>query len=180
MQRGIRGCGIVVVATVLAQVALTGCKVTPRNVEVEQSPPLQTQWIRVALVGLGENEATYWDNIGPGEIWRPGNNLREHAKNMGYLRMWNLKAGTDPIHFALGKTDPIWKVWRDRNATHVVVIVDIRTGSRLQVLSLARHSLRKRDIRLSLRYRPAGSYGPGFYSPWVSINHSPYVEVGGS
>lgn len=111
--------------------ALGGCGCSPSmgkfNVEVALDPSLSERaggppQITVDLVGLNDTQVAAWTGKSMTQYWTPNDRLRVEAKS--YQHEMSFGPGNASPK-TLSKSDPIWEVWKSRQAMHLFVLADL-------------------------------------------------------
>jgi hypothetical protein len=106
--------------------ALGGCGYGHFNMEValdENDEGLRgklgktVQSIEVNLIGVNDTEFRRWEQVPMSQYWQPDNPFRLSAKK--YVMTFGGSAARKQL---LARSDPIWDVWQERNATHLFVL----------------------------------------------------------
>ncbi len=71
----------------------------------------------VHVVAVSETELPHWQTMSMTEYWEPGNATRESA--IKHVMTFGENSPTEQV---LGKNDPIWKKWDNRNAHSLLVL----------------------------------------------------------
>ncbi len=109
------------VSTMLLLGLLTGgCS---QKVTVVASDPICKKSVEVHLVGVNrlELETDSWEKTSMTDYWAPGSELRKRAQEYTHV----IQFGQGPCEVALGKKDPIRKVWKKKKAEYLFVLADL-------------------------------------------------------
>jgi len=76
--------------------------------------------IEVNIVAVNETELPRWETIPMSEYWDPENPLRKSAVKC--VMTFGEKLPEEQL---LKKDDPIWKTWKDRKATWLIILANL-------------------------------------------------------
>ncbi len=109
-----------------AALALGGC--SSRTIHIQGVGDICRQNVRVDVVGVNWMEKQQWEKTSMQEYWAAGNRRREDALAQGYI--YSVRFGpTKPCEVVIKEKDPLWKSWKERGATHFLVMFDTCTDA---------------------------------------------------
>jgi len=99
---------------------LAGCG---RSIHIEGLGDIRKQNVRVDVVGVNWVEKQQWEALSMQDYWGEGNQRRKDSIDQGYNLPVTFSPGS-PCEITLEEKDAIWKNWRQREATHFLVMFD--------------------------------------------------------
>lgn len=99
---------------------LAGCGL---NIHVEGIGDVRQQHVRVDVVGVNWVEKQQWEAISMQDYWSEGNQRRKDSIDQGYNLPVTFSPGS-PCEISLKPSDPVWQNWKQRKATHFLVMFD--------------------------------------------------------
>ncbi len=109
------GCAMMLAAGVM----LGGCQ----TIHVQGVGDVCNQNVRVDVVGVSWVERPQWEALSMQEYWSEGNQRRKDSIDQGYNLPIRFGPG-NPCEVTLKKKDRVWKKWKERGATHFLVMFD--------------------------------------------------------
>ncbi len=105
---------------------LAGCG--GRSIHVAGVGDVLKQNVRVDVVGVNWVEKQQWETVSMKDYWSEGNQRRADSIGQGY----NLPLAfspASPCEITVKDSDPLWKNWTQRKATHFLVLFDTCSDS---------------------------------------------------
>ena len=99
---------------------LAGCGV---NIHVQGVGDIRKQHVRVDIVGVNWVEKQQWETLSKQDYWSEGNQRRKDSIDQGYNLPITFSPGS-PCEITLKPSDPLWQTWKQRRATHFLVMFD--------------------------------------------------------
>ncbi len=140
---------------------LSGCGVTilQPGFTTQVAPSYQGASIQVDLVGVNNSELPAWNAKPIDDYFAAGDMFRASAPKVTL----NFGAGESDVK-ALSASNPIWKQWNSKNATHVMVIADLPgytvpmggVDLRRQIIPLSSDKWAKSPPEISIQITPTG------------------------
>ncbi|MHC4644373.1 MAG: hypothetical protein ACYTBJ_02640 [Planctomycetota bacterium] len=113
--------GLLLVSLLTGGCSRVASVMVTRVVKVAAIEDMCTKSVEVHLVGVNRFEKDQWENMSMAEYWEPDNKLRKSAKEYTHV----IQFGQGPCEQALGKKDPIHRVWKKRKAEYLFVLADL-------------------------------------------------------
>jgi hypothetical protein len=137
---------------VTTALAVGGC--STRTIHIQGVGDICKQHVRVDVMGVNWMEKQQWEKTPPPmqEYWAAGNRRREDSLAQGYNH--SVRFGpTQPCDLVIKETDPLWKKWNERGATHFLVMFDTCTDANAWYvcLPLAYKYWRGRAMEISIQ-----------------------------
>jgi hypothetical protein len=152
-----------IVATVAlgASIVLAGCPDNSLKISVQGvGKTIGEQNVRVDVVGVSPLERPQWEEASKQEYWGEANNQRrQDAGELGYLGLWTFELGKTP-EIVIKEKEKLWQTWKERGATHFLVMFDTCTDAKKWRLCLPlsekcwRDSMENRTIQVLIQ--PSG------------------------
>jgi hypothetical protein len=109
-----------VFAVLLVTLLAGGCQ-SGRRVNVIASDEICRKSVEVHLVEVNRFEKDQWEQVSMTDYWKPGNQLRQSAKDYTCI----VRFGQGACKQTLTPDHPVQKVWQDRNAEYLFVLADL-------------------------------------------------------
>lgn len=142
-------------------VILAGCGVTilQPGFMTEVAPSYQGASIQVDLIGVNNSELAAWNAKPIDDYFAAGDMFRASAPKVTL----NFGAGEDGMK-SLPASHPIWKQWKSKNATNIMVIADLPGYTvpmggidlRRQTVPLSSNQWAKSPPEISIQITPTG------------------------
>lgn len=96
------------------------------NIQITLDAPLQSDSVRVDVVGVTPANQARWENYSMSKYWLQGDEMREDAKSMS---VWLNFGRNNEATQTIGVTNEIWKTWMAKGVTEVAVLADLPGAS---------------------------------------------------
>lgn len=114
---------IVIAVALGAGIVFGGCA-SNRKISIQGLGDIRKQNVRVDVVGVSPLERLQWEEASRQEYWSDANNQRrQDAGELGYLGVWTFEPGKTP-EIVIKEKEKIWTTWKERGATHFLVMFD--------------------------------------------------------
>lgn len=111
---------------------LAGCG---QSIHIQGVGDVRKQNVRVDVVGVNWVEKQQWEALSMQEYWSEGNQRRKDSIDQGYNRPVTFSPDS-PCEIVVEQKDPLWKNWKQRKATHFLVMFDTCSDDQAWRLSL--------------------------------------------
>jgi hypothetical protein len=112
-----------VVMALVTGIVLNGCGGN-RKIHIQGIGDICKQNVRIDVVGMSYVEKSQWTEVSMQDYWSEKNKQRRHdANDLGYLAFKMFEPGKS-CDITITEKDRIWKTWKERRATHFLVMFD--------------------------------------------------------